>query len=56
VRGMTEEYLKSAAGKAGEATVDYSTEHGQQMLDDARAEAQVSRILCISGNPLIFTF
>ena len=46
---MTEEYLKSAAGKAGEATVDYGTEHGQQMLDDAKAEAQVSRVPDISA-------
>lgn len=38
-RGMSEEFMKSAAGKAGEATVDYEVSNGQQQLDDVKVAA-----------------
>ena len=42
---MGENYLKKAAGEAGEKTVDYETDHGQQQLEDVKIQAQVNNRL-----------
>lgn len=53
IRGTSEALLKGGAKKAGEEGVSYETEHAQEQLDDAKAQAQVDYVGTLWTNVML---